>query len=149
MTSAKVGNVEITYLPKFFAHDSDENDREMVLSRPYKFELLYKGTLKKLFIPKGFNWDGASIPRFAWALVGSPWTGPQKRAALPHDAGYCGTEGLVLDQETNEHFNMPRKDWDDLFLSCLIFRGASFMNRNTMHRAVRDWGWVRFQDGKG
>jgi hypothetical protein len=41
--------------------------------------------------PKGVKSDGASIPRFLWALVGSPWTGKYRNAAVIHDR-YCNTK---------------------------------------------------------
>lgn len=36
-------------------------------------------------IPKGYKWDGASIPRIFWALVGSPFQPKFMRASLIHD----------------------------------------------------------------
>lgn len=36
-------------------------------------------------IMKGFTWDGASIPRFFWRLVGGPFVPQYWRASLVHD----------------------------------------------------------------
>lgn len=33
----------------------------------------------------GYEWDGASIPRFFWRLVGHPFTSSYRRASLVHD----------------------------------------------------------------
>jgi hypothetical protein len=46
--------------------------------------------------PKGREWyaqhglitDGASIPQFLWSVIGSPYTGNYRRAAIIHDY-YC------------------------------------------------------------
>lgn len=37
--------------------------------------------------PAGTVSDGASIPRFAWSLVGGPLDGPYRDAAIIHDVG--------------------------------------------------------------
>ena len=36
-------------------------------------------------VPKGFSSDGASIPRVLWSIVGAPWDGEYRRAAVVHD----------------------------------------------------------------
>jgi hypothetical protein len=36
-------------------------------------------------VPVGFWSDGATIPRWAWWLVGGPLDGPYRRAAILHD----------------------------------------------------------------
>lgn len=40
-------------------------------------------------VPAGFVTDGASIPRELWSLIGSPFTGRYRVAAIFHDAAYC------------------------------------------------------------
>ena len=35
--------------------------------------------------PKGRSIDGASIPRFAWSIVGSPFSGRYRKASVIHD----------------------------------------------------------------
>ncbi len=45
-------------------------------------------------IPKGFKFDGASIPRFAWSVVGHPFSGKLVRGAMVHDWLYrTGSSG--------------------------------------------------------
>jgi hypothetical protein len=43
---------------------------------------------KQWTAPKGFTSDGASIPQAFWSLVGGPWDGPYRNAAIVHDR-YC------------------------------------------------------------
>lgn len=43
--------------------------------------------------PNGMLTDGASIPRALWTLVGSPFTGDYRRAALVHDHACREAEG--------------------------------------------------------
>ena len=48
----------------------------------------YKDALgHKLQAEPGFTTDGASIPRGLWTLVGSPFTGKYRNAAVIHDVG--------------------------------------------------------------
>jgi hypothetical protein len=42
-----------------------------------------------LFIKKGFDFDGASIPKWAWTLIGHPMEMWILLAALPHDGFYA------------------------------------------------------------
>ena len=47
-----------------------------------------------ILIPYMFVTDGASIPRYLWSIVGSPWTGNYPQAAVVHDklflnCGWC------------------------------------------------------------
>ncbi len=39
-------------------------------------------------VPKGVRTDGASIPRFLWSVVGGPFEGKYRKAAVVHDY-YC------------------------------------------------------------
>lgn len=41
----------------------------------------------KLIATAGFVSDGATIPRAVWSLVGGPWDGPYRKAAVVHDVG--------------------------------------------------------------
>lgn len=35
--------------------------------------------------PEGYSWDGASIPRWAWSIMGHPLEGDLRFASLVHD----------------------------------------------------------------
>ena len=48
----------------------------------------------------GFISDGASIPKWAWLLVGTPWVGFYRRAVVLHDF-LCAKEGLII----SKHYN--------------------------------------------
>lgn len=39
-------------------------------------------------VPKGFVSDGASVPRWLWALLGHPLDRHHRRAGVAHDWGY-------------------------------------------------------------
>lgn len=62
--------------------DPKASDRYMRLTREFWYDDP-KG--KRWVAPINMKTDGASIPRALWTLVGSPFTGDYRRAALVHD----------------------------------------------------------------
>lgn len=74
----------------------------MSFSGPVRAEWLADGTRMRVLermtyvdpagriwtVPVGFVTDGASIPREFWSLIGSPFTGAYRVAAVFHDAAY-------------------------------------------------------------
>lgn len=94
-----------------------------------KVELSY--TTKKgitHIVPIGFITDGASIPKIFWSLVGSPFTGLYRRAALIHDY-------LYFTQTTKRSYA------DKVFLEAMKVLGVSWWKRRLMWVAVRVGGW--------
>lgn len=53
--------------------------------------------------PKGSLVDGASIPRFFWRVVGSPFVGKYRNASVIHDV-YCKTRSRSS-KRTHKVFN--------------------------------------------
>jgi len=82
--------------------------------------------------PAEYLTDGASIPKFAWVLIGSPWSGKYPRAAVIHD-WLCSSEGVIL----NTRNRLTKKETDDVFLEMMKFLGVSWFKRCKMHKAVR------------
>lgn len=60
----------------------DQPDRGMELIDDFWFD---DRSGRRWTAPKGLVTDGASIPQALWTLVGSPFTGDYRRAALVHD----------------------------------------------------------------
>ncbi len=75
----------------------------------------------------GFNFDGASIPKPFWSIIGSPYTGKYQVAALIHDLLYA-----------TEYFD--RKTCDDIFLFLMKEYGVGYLKRYAMYWAVRAGG---------
>ena len=76
---------------------------------------------------KGFDFDGASIPKWLWSIIGSPFTGNYVRAALFHDGLYaCCT--------------LDRKLSDEIFLDLMKEDGVGYFKRYSMYLAVRAFG---------
>jgi len=80
-------------------------------------------------VPKGFVTDGASIPRACWSIIGSPFTGKYKRAAMVHDWLY-------------HELTTTRIYADRIFLEIMQERKVSLWKRLSMYRAVRTFGWI-------
>ena len=75
----------------------------------------------------GFDFDGASVPRALWSVVGSPMTDGYQRAACLHDALYA-----------SEYFD--RDVCDKLFLEAMESEGVGYFKRYAMYYAVRAFG---------
>lgn len=74
-------------------------------------------------VPAGFLSDGASIPRDLWPLLGGPYSGPYRDAAVVHDF-YCWTK---------------TRKWEDVhevFLEAAINRGTSVTLAQTMYAGI-------------
>jgi len=96
-------------------------------------------------VPAGMVFDGASIPRFFWRLVGPPMREAYRPAAVLHDAAYKSE----LQAET--HTGCPvapptRKEADEILRLASIWRGVPSWKATVMYRAVRIGGgraWTR------
>jgi hypothetical protein len=71
--------------------------------------------------------DGASIPRFFWRLIGSPFVGKYRRASVVHDV-YCK-------QQTR-----PYKQVHKMFHDAMLCDGVSKSKAWVMYQAVKHFG---------
>lgn len=81
----------------------------------------------KIKVKAGFDFDGASIPRALWSVVGNPLTGKYKVAALVHDGLYASEV-------------LPRTVADQVFLELMKKEGVGYAKRYAMYWAVRAGG---------
>jgi len=99
-----------------------------------KLYLLAKDfTAHGITVPKGFRYDGASVPKIAW-LVGLGRDGVHRAASLIHDWLY------VNDGEIDEG-SYTRKQADDLFRDMLKEYGVKSWHVFVAYRATRLFGW--------
>jgi hypothetical protein len=82
-------------------------------------------------IPMGFEWDGASIPKWAQGIIGKPM-GKYALGALLHDWLYASR--ILGDTRGG------RKQSDELFLMAMKQLDISWWRRKVMYRAVRFGG---------
>jgi hypothetical protein len=101
------------------------NDREYKLIFPLDMCLDKYGSY---IVKPPFIFDGASIPRIFWTLVGSPFTGSYARAAFVHDILYL-----------TELFDRKTCDW--IFLELMQEYGCGWFKRNIIWSAVKSFGW--------
>ena len=107
-----------------------DDQRFILLEKETAFSLGYRIT-----IDKGFDFDGASISKPLWSIIGSPFTGNYVRAALFHDGLYAGE---VLD----------RKVCDDIFLDLMKEDGVGYFKRYSMYLAVRAFGYRAYDSNQ-
>lgn len=82
--------------------------------------------------PAGLIFDGASIPRLFWPIIGSPFTGDYRRAAVLHDAAY----------KNGWHF---RDEADLMFYEAMRADGLRPAKALIMYWAVRLFGWFAWK----
>ena len=87
------------------------------------YKLIESVIIEGIKIPAGFTWNGASIPRALWPVIGSPFEPRLQAPAMVHD--YCCHSG----------FN--RKKADKVFRKLLIANGVSKVRANIMYAGVR------------
>lgn len=95
--------------------------------------LCFEGKECQVIVKEGFDFDGASIPRALWSLVGSPFSGGVQRAACIHDALYSSQL-------------LPRKEADKIFLEAMKCDGVPLMRRYAYYFAVRAFGDVAWME---
>jgi hypothetical protein len=71
--------------------------------------------------------DGASIPRFFWRVIGSPFVGLYRRASVIHDV-YC------------ESRTEPHEAVHKMFREAMLADGVDHIKAATMFKAVLDFG---------
>ena len=94
-----------------------------------------EGSQCRVTVPDGYTFDGASIPRFAWSLVGTPFAPELIMAACAHD-------WLCEHVTTYEQ----RVIADACFMARLAMDGVPYWRRAAMYLAVRFyarviWSW--------
>ena len=104
------------------------NEKLFILSKDKTAESLgYSVTVKK-----GFDFDGASIPKWLWSIYGSPLNGNYVVASLIHD-------GLYASQKVSKRIS------DKIFLDIMKQHGVGFIKRQSMYYVVRSTGWYSWK----
>lgn len=104
------------------------------------FRLLEPYNYGAISIPAGYEWDGATIPRFAWSIIGYYPMGKMAEPSLVHDWIYVNKGNL-------NGVTFTRKESDDLFYTHMIAAGVEPKAAKRMYRIVRIFGfyyWKQF-----
>ncbi len=107
-------------------------NRLAILREYVSFE--YKGKLWEA--NPGLVYDGASIPRIFWWLIGSPFTGHYREAAVLHDAYYAN------------HRDRTRKQTDKMFKAKMLKDDVSTWKIYVIYTTVRLAGWMAWAKNK-
>ena len=81
----------------------------------------------KITVKKGFDFDGASIPKWLWSIYGSPLNGNYVVASLIHD-------GLYASQKVSKSVS------DKIFLDVMKQSNVGYIKRTSMYLAVKMFG---------
>lgn len=100
-----------------------------------EWELEYKGIL--VLARKGYQFDGASVPRACWGLMGYTPDGLQRAAALAHDIG-CEREGLLIRGDTIGRPEFPCVLLGDIRIPITEKTWAGQMTSSEVHQMFRD-----------
>jgi hypothetical protein len=116
------------------------------LAHDFVYEWEAENALWKIFIPAGFEYDGASVPRFLWTLLGISPDGLHRAAALVHDwlyrhAGLLPDGSFWKDGHQVNSFPWQREQVDKLFANMLAEYGVGKFRRRSMYLGVRAGGW--------
>jgi len=105
-------------------------------TEPWQCEWMWNDVFKRLLVPKGYIYDGASVPRIVWTLVGLRPDGLIRAASLGHDAPFR-SEGGDEDWQGCELLDAYDKpitmSYDES--NCLFFYAMNFAHMYK-HRAV-------------
>lgn len=85
-------------------------------------------------IPAGYVFDGASVPRIAWSVIGHPFDPTFALAACVHD-WYCDAAVRLKDYQL-------RVIGDSVFFALLARAGVAEWRRVAMYAAVRFWSFA-------
>lgn len=105
----------------------NKDDVTCVLLENYSVNLTLRGVPHRVTIGKGFVYDGASIPRFFWRVVGHPYQGRTLPGATVHDALYASEL-------------MARSDADSVFYAMMKATKTGRVKRLLFWLIVRFFG---------
>jgi hypothetical protein len=112
----------------------DNGSRGFWVLEDFTIVCRFRGKWYRMTVRKGFDFDGASIPQWAWSLVGDPLALDILVAALFHDILFCVNDPAWPLSVTNE-----------FFLEVQQAIGSGWVKRNMTTKAVQAAGWTRWK----
>ena len=110
------------------------------LLKSFWYDVGTENSGERIIVVSGFLTDFASIPRFAWPIIGHP-AGQYGKAAVVHDWLYQYPKSGLGKMRS-------RRRCDQIFLEGLQVLGVGWLKRSTMYFAVRvrgGKGWKRYR----
>lgn len=134
--------------------------RKYQLVEDYAYVWRAGGRTRRIVVPAGFVYDGASVPRLGWTLAGILPDGLIRAAACVHDWIYINKGRL--DDGSYQEFNHQSQQWvrtrcdvtreeaDRMFCRIMREAGLPKWRRRIAYRAVRLGGWIPWRrDNRG
>ena len=109
--------------------------RGNVLKTLYPQKFTFRGM--SFVVPRGFESDGASVPRFFWRFIFPPLDPKAVRAGVAHDWIY-----------RRQPPGWTRKDADLMFLCYLIEDGVELSRARMAYWGVRLFGWIAWMENR-
>ena len=126
-----------------------ESGEIYILNEDYSYTVIRSGKVIRFTVPRGFQYDGASVPRWVWSVIGFLPDGIHRPAALIHDYLYAH-EGIVpgLDVGANKECTIyyDRMFADNCLRSLMRDVGIKSWHIKTVYWAVRTFGGTYWAD---
>lgn len=125
--------------PKIKVNPRDKVKPFVLLNDTYYLSSVFNGIESfGIMFNKGYNWNGANIPRFLWRIVGSQYNPEFLPASMVHDWLCENKEFLKSDGVRIS---------SDIFRDILVLYGVRPLKAKIMAAAVRAWqslqkGWM-------
>ena len=110
--------------------------KHWILLSPFTYRVGSVDSDEIIFVPAGFKTDFASIPHWAWPVMGHP-AGKHGKAAVVHDCLYQYPHAGHLHKKP---YTRTRRRCDQLFLEGLQVLEVAWWRRTIMYSAVRIGG---------
>jgi len=117
--------------PKLEPFRYPDGDRGFLLLEDYSVEFIFRGQHWRFLIREGFDFDGASIPQWAWSIIGDPLALDILIAAIVHDILFCV-----------HHRQFPLRIANALFCAIQQASGATWAKRSLTTGVVGGIGWT-------
>jgi len=132
-----------------------KDDRAYALVQNYTYRWRKHDTYYRLTIPRGYKYDGASVPRPVWTISGIRPDGLLRAAATVHDWLYIhrgemprGCYQRYIDGEwVDVNQIWSRESADRMFGRLMREAGMKRWRRRAAYRAVRTFGGLYWKTG--
>lgn len=125
----------VQYLSRLLLEDPLDGRRDMIVAAPWRL-CACGGTWE---VEAGMVTDGASIPRFWWRLIGPPFAGRYRAAAVWHDAAYRGRLRRLIGMDL-VYWIVPRERADWVMFRIARCAGVEVWRAWAMYATVRVGG---------
>ena len=119
--------VEIRFFPNYY---NQKGQKCIDVLKTFRYE---SKNGQEWIVPKGFQSDAASIPKWAQKFIGEPLEGDTLRAVLIHDV-YCAYK------------TRSQEDTHKVFREIMKHDGVNLVTRNLMYQAVKRWNKFKNPD---